>query len=125
MFFNKTNRQTRIATTTPAARISAATACAVERLEGRQLMSAASLDPNFGVGGKVADDFHGFRDHVGAVVTDYNGRTYIAGTTDEQFFVARYNRQGVLDNSFGTGGTTFVPTKGSARAVGLTSTATP
>ncbi len=82
----------------------------VERLEDRTLLNAGALDPTFGVGGKVTTDF-GFRsptsDSAQAVQAD--GKIVVAGSTNQSgtrqdFAVVRYNADGSLDTSFGSGG---------------------
>jgi uncharacterized delta-60 repeat protein len=70
-----------------------------------------SLDPSFGAGGKVTTDFGGV-DSADAVAIQTDGRIVVAGTGGHgfHFAVARYNRDGKLDASFGAGGmvtTTF------------------
>ncbi len=67
-----------------------------------------TLDDSFGEGGKVTTDFAGQRDIAFATVLQADGRIVAAGrsgtgaTTD--FALARYNPDGTLDTSFGTGG---------------------
>jgi len=66
-----------------------------------------SLDTGFGTGGMVTTDFAGAVDQAhGLVVQD--GRLVAAGSTFTEFTadfaLARYNRDGTLDTSFGTGG---------------------
>jgi len=69
-----------------------------------------SLDPGFGVGGKVTTDF-GTPSAAFALVTQADGRLVAAGVanlgtaTGVDFALARYRRDGSLDASFGVGGT--------------------
>jgi len=63
-----------------------------------------SLDVSFGVEGKVTTSFGDFDDRGSAVVIQENGKVVVAGTSDTDFAVARYNTDGSLDVSFGTGG---------------------
>jgi len=66
-----------------------------------------SLDTTFGVGGLVITDFAGV-DQGRSVAIQKDGKIVVAGHTDDgdlDFAVARYNRDGSLDTSFGTGGT--------------------
>ena len=71
-----------------------------------------SLDPGFGSGGKVTTDFFGNTDVALAVALQPDGkiiaagRTRVAGTNFElfDFAVARYNADGSLDSTFGSGG---------------------
>jgi uncharacterized delta-60 repeat protein len=83
----------------------------VELLESRTLLSGAgSLDPKFGVGGLVTTSFGGAGDFAAAVVTQKNGKIVVVGTdftansATPQFALARYNKDGSLDQSFGSGG---------------------
>jgi len=78
-----------------------------------QTMKAADgdLDPTFGVGGKVMTDFNHSTDWANAVAIQPDGKFVVVGTTykqndfsDEDFAVARYNTDGTLDSSFGSGG---------------------
>ena len=66
------------------------------------------LDTSFGTGGKVVTDFGAGNDYAAAVAIQPNGKIVAGG--DAQigstlgFAVARYNANGSLDSSFGTGG---------------------
>jgi len=80
------------------------------RLELARYNADGSLDPTFGAGGKVVTGFgpldSGF---ANAVAIQLNGRIVAAGVTPiafmrAEFAVARYNRDGSLDPSFGSGG---------------------
>lgn len=75
-----------------------------------------SLDPTFGSGGKVATVFSG-RDVANALALQRDGKFIVAGHTGilavpgdpltvvgSDFAVARYNPDGSLDQTFGTGG---------------------
>jgi uncharacterized delta-60 repeat protein len=71
-----------------------------------------SLDTSFGTGGKVTTDFLRDFDAAFAITIQADGKIILAGvanrlfstTTDEYFALARYNPDGNLDTSFGTGG---------------------
>ncbi|HYG11850.1 MAG TPA: Calx-beta domain-containing protein, partial [Pyrinomonadaceae bacterium] len=74
-----------------------------------------SLDTSFGSGGLVSTDFTGNGDDFAhAVVVQPDGKIVVAGQTganstfsplsDTSFGVARYNANGTLDETFGTGG---------------------
>jgi uncharacterized delta-60 repeat protein len=70
-----------------------------------------SLDPTFGQRGKVMTDLDLSTDIANAVAIQSDGRLVVVGTSykdndysDEDFAVARYNPDGTLDDSFGTGG---------------------
>lgn len=68
-----------------------------------------SLDTSFGTDGKVTTDFFGLSDAANAIALLPNGRIVVAGSAlssgaAPDFGVARYNSEGSLDLSFGTGG---------------------
>ncbi|HEY9401176.1 MAG TPA: Calx-beta domain-containing protein [Pyrinomonadaceae bacterium] len=59
----------------------------------------------FGTGGKVSTDFNETFDAANAVVIQPDGRVVVAGYSQDDFALARYNSDGTLDTSgFGTGG---------------------
>lgn len=69
------------------------------------------LDASFGTGGKVATGFNngGRSDEAQAVAVQPDGKILVAGSSDQgatgyDFAVARYNADGTLDATFGTGG---------------------
>jgi len=80
--------------------------------------SSGTLDPSFGTGGKVTTDF-GLSDSAFSLALQDNGkivaggRTFIAGE-DFQPALARYNPDGSLDATFGTGGK-LIPDFGGSR----------
>ena len=88
-------------------------------LSAMQLAQAApgDLDPTFSVDGKVTTDFFGGNDTATAVAIQQNGKILAAGTAfsgntgGNDFALARYNRNGRLDRSFGENGkvTTHFP----------------
>src|SRR5206468_80556 len=67
-----------------------------------------SLDTTFGTGGKVTTDFAGDDDQAFAVVLQTDGKIVAAGVAKTyrggDFALARYNANGSLDATFGTGG---------------------
>jgi uncharacterized delta-60 repeat protein len=67
-----------------------------------------SLDVSFGTGGKVTTDFSGSQSIATAVAIQRDGKIVVAGLTDAggvpDFALARYNPDGSLDPTFGTGG---------------------
>jgi uncharacterized delta-60 repeat protein len=71
--------------------------------------AAGDLDPTFGTGGKVTTDFFG-RDDGGrrALILQPDGKIVLAGnavsTNPLDFALARYNTDGSLDVTFGSGG---------------------
>jgi uncharacterized delta-60 repeat protein len=67
------------------------------------------VDHTFGSGGKVVTDFYGRRDQAVALAVQRDGRIVAAGTSTDRpgnkdFALARYQTNGRLDSSFGTGG---------------------
>src|SRR6266540_4059662 len=72
------------------------------------------LDTSFGAGGKVVTDFGAGGDYAAAVAIQPNGKIVAGGDaqigTTAAFGLARYNANGSIDTSFGSGGlvaTTF------------------
>jgi uncharacterized delta-60 repeat protein len=93
--------------------------------------TAGELDPTFGTGGRVTTDFDGSSDAVLGVAVQADNKIVVAGNTcvcaggdfNAKFALARYNADGTLDTSFGSGGrvsTDFTPgtDAGSAVAAG-------
>jgi uncharacterized delta-60 repeat protein len=88
----------------------------------------SGLDSSFGTGGKVTTFFGGDGDQGYSIVVQRDGKLVVAGTTTNlddttDFGLARYNSNGTLDGTFGTGGkvkTTFADFDG-ARALALQS----
>jgi uncharacterized delta-60 repeat protein len=75
----------------------------LELLESRTLLNAGLLDPTFGTGGKVTTHFMG-----NGLALQSDGKIVVVGRTSalpSPFVVARYNPDGSLDTTFGTGGT--------------------
>ena len=66
-------------------------------------MPDGSLDPSFGSGGRVMTDV-GPDGTAWAVALQRDGKIVAAGTGRGVFALARYNPNGSLDQSFGTGG---------------------
>ena len=81
--------------------------------------SNGSLDQAFGTGGKVTTDFFGHNDGAYAITLQTDGKMVVAGgasTSDYDygdFALARYNRNGSLDPTFGNGGKVFTDFVGS------------
>jgi uncharacterized delta-60 repeat protein len=64
-----------------------------------------SLDTTFGSGGKVLTNYNGpSRDMVHALVLQGDGKIVAAGESNQNFALARYNPDGSLDTTFGSGG---------------------
>ena len=74
--------------------------------------AAGDLDPTFGMSGKIRTDFFGARDFAAAVAILPDGKILAGGTADlfnspespELFALARYQPDGSLDPTFGSGG---------------------
>lgn len=84
--------------------------------------SDGSLDTSFGSGGKIVTDLGGSDIAYGVVLQEDNkivlgGTTVISG--DEIFSLARYNADGSLDTTFGTGGKVVIPFMDDNEARGL------
>src|SRR5215218_5083616 len=69
--------------------------------------AAGDLDATFGSGGKVFTDFGSTRDSAGRTVAIQGdgkivvaGFSHLRGGDEEDFALARYNRDGSLDQSF-------------------------
>jgi uncharacterized delta-60 repeat protein len=62
------------------------------------------LDSSFGTGGKVLTSFTGFSDSAFSVMIQSDGKIVTAGTANGAFGLVRYNADGTLDASFGSGG---------------------
>jgi uncharacterized delta-60 repeat protein len=86
-----------------------------------------SLDTTFGAGGKVTTAFGLWRDRVFALSLQPDGKIVAGGDTElgeysgSAFALARYNRDGALDTSFGMGGkvrTDLPAGRGYLRALG-------
>jgi uncharacterized delta-60 repeat protein len=71
--------------------------------------SNGSLDTNFGVGGTVTTDFVNWFDEIKTIRILLDGKIIVGGYTSvnplpNNFALARYNSDGSLDTTFGTGG---------------------
>jgi uncharacterized delta-60 repeat protein len=88
-------------------------------------LAVNSLDPTFGVDGKVVTSFGRLLDDGAAsVAVQGDGKLVVAGFAsepggDRQFAVARYAPDGSLDTTFGTGGKTTTVFPGGSQASGL------
>jgi len=68
-----------------------------------------AIDPSFGTAGKVSTDIDGGSDQAFAVALQGDGKIVVAGSHDlspkgKSFAVVRYNADGSLDTTFGSGG---------------------
>jgi uncharacterized delta-60 repeat protein len=97
----------------------------LEPLEDRTLLSSGDLDPGFGTNGRVLTDFGGTEEARG-VASAADGKIVVVGSPTGfgvvgDFHLARYNRDGSLDGTFGTTGrvTTNIDGDDEAQAVAL------
>jgi uncharacterized delta-60 repeat protein len=83
--------------------------------------SNGSLDTTFGIRGRVTTDFSGRGDGALALAIQFDGRIVAAGWArnvyDNDFALARYNRNGSLDTTFGTAGKITTDVSGSGDAI--------
>ena len=86
-----------------------------------------SLDPTFGSGGKVTTVLLGFRDVANVVLLQPNGKILIGGSAlacfgracGDNTALVRYNANGSLDGTFGSGGHVVARSIGSVDALAL------
>src|SRR5437867_3015943 len=57
-----------------------------------------------GSGGVVITDFAGRDDEAQGVALQADGKIVVVGTSGNDFAIARYNADGTLDTTFGSGG---------------------
>ncbi|HJQ22921.1 MAG TPA: delta-60 repeat domain-containing protein [Blastocatellia bacterium] len=84
--------------------------------------SDGSPDTTFGGIGRVFTDFSEGNDSANSVALQADGRIVVAGSTSGKFALARYNNDGSLDSSFGSGGkltNDFMSAGGSAASVAI------
>jgi uncharacterized delta-60 repeat protein len=62
--------------------------------------SDGSIDTSFSSDGKLVTDFAGSDDHGNSVTVQPDGKILVAGSSDGDFALARYNSDGSLDTSF-------------------------
>jgi uncharacterized delta-60 repeat protein len=71
-------------------------------------LADGTLDNSFGSGGKVTTAINNYGGYARSVAVQSDGKIVVAGYcsngSDNDFAVARYNTNGTLDASFGTGG---------------------
>ncbi|MUG95782.1 tandem-95 repeat protein [Scytonema sp. UIC 10036] len=75
------------------------------------LLNPGDLDPSFGMGGKVFTNLGNF-DSANSVAIQSDGKIVVAGSNGD-FALARYNTNGTLDSSFGSGGKVVTDFNGS------------
>ncbi len=67
-------------------------------------LSNGALDLSFGTSGKAMTDFSSSVSEAVGVVVQSDGKIVVAGTQSGKFALARFNANGSMDTSFGTGG---------------------
>src|SRR5262245_25189925 len=84
----------------------------VESLEPRLALASGTLDPTFDIDGFAQTSFGAVQDNGRAVAFQADGKIVVGGTSIQNgyqnFALARYNADGSLDSTFGTGGKTVV-----------------
>jgi uncharacterized delta-60 repeat protein len=74
---------------------------------------SGTLDSTFGLGGKAVTAIGASTDFGRSVLLQTNGKVVVAGYSwnglDEDFALVRYDQDGMLDTSFGTGGKVVAP----------------
>ncbi|MHC4416685.1 MAG: delta-60 repeat domain-containing protein [Planctomycetota bacterium] len=78
-----------------------------------------TLDTSFGDGGLVVTNLGSYEDQARAVTVQTDGRIVIAGWTGWGFTLVRYNPDGSLDSSFGSGGVAVTHFNVAARAYAI------
>ena len=85
------------------------------------MSNPGDLDSTFGTGGKVITTLGTSSDIVTSVVIDSSNKIVVAGYTTKntgtEFAVARYNTDGSLDSTFGTGGKVSTDFAGSSYSI--------
>lgn len=103
---------------------------AVDEFALARFNADGSLDSNFGTGGKVTTDFltthaGGFHEGANVVLLQPNGKIVLAGVVSPnpdapaETALARYNSNGTLDSTFGSGGKVAVISIGAINAIAL------
>ncbi|HJZ90177.1 MAG TPA: Ig-like domain-containing protein [Gemmataceae bacterium] len=81
-----------------------------------RLDNSGSLDPSFGVGGRLTTNFGLIdlprQDFGNAVLAQADGKVVVAGQSDGDIGLVRFNRDGTLDTTFGDGGSLILDING-------------
>ncbi len=75
-----------------------------------------SLDTSFGAGGEVETPLLGSNNRLVGLALQSDGKILEVGSAEGDFIVVRYNADGSMDASFGTGGYVLTPFSGTADA---------
>src|SRR5262245_48201408 len=83
--------------------------------------SDGALDTSFGAGGRVTTDLGGRSEGASSLAFQWDGKIVVAGGSEGDLFndfaVVRYNSDGTLDTSFGTGGKVITKFENSADGI--------
>ncbi len=77
-----------------------------------RFLADGTLDASFGSGGRVTTDLSTGEDYASAIGVQPDGKLVVAATASTSFAAVRYNPNGTLDASFGSGGKTITPFTG-------------
>jgi len=95
-------------------------AARMELLESRRLLSAGDLDSTFNLVGTVVTEApNASFSSLNAMKLLSGGKILVAGDSDGDFVLARYNSDGSLDTTFGTNGFTLTDLGGTDVALGV------
>lgn len=61
-------------------------------------------DNTFGINGKVVIDINGLADHARSIALQLDGKILVAGYSESDFLILRFNPNGTLDNTFSSDG---------------------
>ena len=82
-------------------------------------LSDGNIDTSFGDNGHVISSFAKY-DYGNTAALQADGKILVAGSSNDDFFIARYTADGVLDTSFGKEGIQTVSLKGGDWVISLT-----
>lgn len=80
----------------------------------RAQAARGDLDMTFGLAGKVHNDFGGYDNSINCITLQPDGKILVGGGISNDFGLARYQRDGSLDTTFGNGGSVSTPLPGPA-----------
>lgn len=66
--------------------------------------NSGELDLSFGIEGKTITDFNNSSDHAYSISIDSNNNIVVVGASANDFALAKYNSDGIIDPNFGSGG---------------------
>ena len=74
--------------------------------------ASGDLDMTFGLAGKVNSDLGGFDDSINCITLQPDGKILVGGSITNDYGLARYQHDGSLDTTFGSGGSVSTPLPG-------------